>query len=218
MIRKGSVETAPLLFFECLLPKLSADKCRSICTHRFGRYLFWPLNRLPTGDITATFGGFRPMLPWGVDSSPWCANHLPSGKSILLSRNCFMLLSDDISRVHEGSSLLVHAVIQVWTLLMNYLSKQSLKRVLRQSRVLNWLRSVPFSDSSYCADSSLKWLCLLLAQKPCDTHTSEVYWCTECQALTDWGVGQYFPPYNPVLKASRQSFSLTKAKYFILPD
>lgn len=46
-----------------------------------------------------------------------------------------------------------HAVSHVWTLLMNYLSKQGLKGVLRQSRVLQWKRE-GFSKVHYDSEDS----------------------------------------------------------------
>lgn len=95
-----------------------------LCSHalsRFGRYVLWPHNSFPRGHITATCEGIKLMLVWGVDRWPWCANRVPSGKSILFSRSCFTVLSDYISRVDESSNpmLLVMCEHSLWITFQN---------------------------------------------------------------------------------------------------
>lgn len=111
-----------------------------------------------------------------------------------------------------------HAGSHVWTLLVNYLSKPSLERILRQNLIVKvefalWLRRVPPSDSSQCADARPKWLCLVLAQKSCDTHPSEVYWLTECQAFTAWAEGN-ISPLQSNLEGFKAKLFLDKGKIF----
>lgn len=91
------------------------------------------------------------------------------------------------------------AVNHVWTLLMNYLSKQSLKRVLRQSCVLQlkWIWTVTEESPLLRLQSVCRYISEMALLTPC----SEILWYSHFRSiLAHWMPGfyclkrgQYFP-------------------------
>lgn len=149
------------------------------------------------GDITATSGGFKPLLVWSVDKWPWCANHLPSGKSSLLSRSYFIVSSDYTSRVHEGHNpmLLVMCEHSLWITFQNKVWKGYLGKV--QS----------YSQSGVCTVTEesplprLHSVCRCISKMALLTPCSEILWYSCFRSvLAHWMPGfyclrrgQYFP-------------------------